>query len=101
MAENDTSRALVKPLTPHFGAEIQGVELAEQLDDADVAEIRGALLRYYTFERTPESDAPGAKPEAAAWTWDVNNVHHNLGLQGPPTISDFKAAVRAHLAAGG
>ncbi|MCX4545602.1 TauD/TfdA family dioxygenase [Streptomyces sp. NBC_01565] len=36
----------VKPVAGHTGAEITGVDLAEPLDDAAVARIRAALLRW-------------------------------------------------------
>jgi alpha-ketoglutarate-dependent taurine dioxygenase len=46
MPQERTSRVLVKPIGAHFGAEIHGVDLAEHLEDAEVAEIRRALLRW-------------------------------------------------------
>ncbi|KLL12321.1 MULTISPECIES: TauD/TfdA family dioxygenase [Protofrankia] len=36
----------VRPLSGHTGAEIHGVDLSQQLDDATIAEIRSALLRW-------------------------------------------------------
>lgn len=40
------SRLGIEPLTPTIGAEIAGVDLARELDDATVAEIRAALLAH-------------------------------------------------------
>src|SRR5262245_30852771 len=36
----------VRPLSGHTGAEILGIDLTEQLDDAVVAQIRQALLQW-------------------------------------------------------
>lgn len=40
------TRVNVTPLTPHIGAEIDGVDLRDELDDAVIAEIRAALLAH-------------------------------------------------------
>ncbi|MBA4751978.1 MAG: TauD/TfdA family dioxygenase [Sphingopyxis sp.] len=40
------TRVKVAPLTPSIGAEISGIALAEEQDDATIAEIRSALLAY-------------------------------------------------------
>lgn len=37
---------LVKPLTGRIGAEIQGIKLSGELDEAVVAEINQTLLQY-------------------------------------------------------
>lgn len=39
-------RLKVAPLTPSIGAEISGIDLAEEQDEAVIAEIRAALLAY-------------------------------------------------------
>src|SRR3546814_17495869 len=39
-------RLKVAPLTPGIGAEISGIDLACEQDDATIAEIRAALLAY-------------------------------------------------------
>ncbi|WP_332773686.1 TauD/TfdA family dioxygenase, partial [Phenylobacterium sp.] len=36
----------IKPLTPTIGAVIEGCDLAQRLDDEQLAEIRGALLKH-------------------------------------------------------
>ncbi|HSG88804.1 MAG TPA: TauD/TfdA family dioxygenase [Pseudomonadales bacterium] len=40
------TRFEVRPLTPVIGAELHEIDLAQRLDDATIAEIRSALLRY-------------------------------------------------------
>lgn len=40
------ARLTVAPLTPSIGAEISGIDLAEEQDDAVIAEIRAALLAH-------------------------------------------------------
>jgi taurine dioxygenase len=40
------TRLTVEPLTPTIGAEVSGVDLREELDDATVAAIRAALVRH-------------------------------------------------------
>lgn len=39
-------RLKVAPLTPGIGAEISGIDLAQEQDDASIAEVRAALLAY-------------------------------------------------------
>lgn len=46
MKANGAAGIEVKPVAGHIGAEITGVQLAKALDDAVVAEIRAALLRW-------------------------------------------------------
>ena len=38
------ARLKVAPLTPSIGAEISGIDLSQEQDDAVIAEIRAALL---------------------------------------------------------
>jgi len=45
-AQASFTRLHVAPLTPHIGAEIAGVDLREEQDDATIAEIRAALLAH-------------------------------------------------------
>jgi taurine dioxygenase len=40
------TRFAVSPLTPRIGAEIEGIDLRENLSDETIAEIRSALLTY-------------------------------------------------------
>ncbi len=40
------TRLTIAPLTPTIGAEISGISLAEELDDATIAEVRAALLAH-------------------------------------------------------
>lgn len=40
------SRLSVEPLTPQIGAEIHGVDLSQEQDDAVITEIRAALLQH-------------------------------------------------------
>lgn len=40
------TRLAVHPLTPAIGAEIDGIDLSQELDDATIAEIRAALLAH-------------------------------------------------------
>lgn len=48
ISETETRATLidVRPMAARIGAEIYGVDLAASLDDAVIAEIRGALLRW-------------------------------------------------------
>lgn len=46
MAANGSTRVEVRPVAGHIGAEITGPDLAGELDDAVVAEIRAAVLRW-------------------------------------------------------
>ena len=40
------SRFEARPMTPSIGAELHGIDLSEPLDDALVADVRAALLKY-------------------------------------------------------
>ena len=49
----------IQPLTAAIGAEVRGIDLANDLDDANVAKIREALLEYLVLvfreqDLTPE-----------------------------------------------
>jgi taurine dioxygenase len=44
--DRSTSTIVERPLAPTIGAEISGVDLRDDLDDATIADIRGALLRW-------------------------------------------------------
>ncbi|MEU9104456.1 TauD/TfdA family dioxygenase [Streptomyces xanthophaeus] len=46
MATNGFTKVEVRPVAGHIGAEITGPDLAGKLDDAVVAEIRAAVLRW-------------------------------------------------------
>lgn len=46
LAERTFTRFAVSPLTPRIGAEIEGVDLREDLTEGTIAEIRQALLVY-------------------------------------------------------
>ncbi|MGW7025574.1 TauD/TfdA family dioxygenase, partial [Streptomyces xanthophaeus] len=46
MATNGSTKVEVRPVAGHIGAEITGPDLAGELDDAVVAEIRAAVLRW-------------------------------------------------------
>jgi alpha-ketoglutarate-dependent taurine dioxygenase len=49
----------VRPIAGHIGAEIHGVDIAQALDDATVAAIRAALLRFrVVFFRDQRLDHP-------------------------------------------
>lgn len=45
-AERTFTKFEVSPLTPRIGAEIQGIDLGQELADETIAEIRQALLTY-------------------------------------------------------
>jgi len=46
LADRTFTRLAINPLTPTIGAEIEGIDLREELDDDAVAEIRQALLDW-------------------------------------------------------
>jgi taurine dioxygenase len=53
-------RITVSPVSPALGAEVEGVDLAEDLDEATIAEIRRALLDHHVLffrdqDLTPEA----------------------------------------------
>jgi taurine dioxygenase len=55
----------VRPLTPNLGAEISGVDLADDMSDALFAAIREAWLRYQVLLFPPQALPPGRQVEFA------------------------------------
>src|SRR5438093_132054 len=81
-----TTRLDVQPITGGLGAEISGVELGADLDDATIAEIRHALLEHgVIFFRDQEFDAEQHK--RLARRFGEIFVHPNYaGTQADPEI---------------
>jgi len=56
----------IQPLAPALGAELNGIDLARDLDDTSIGEIRAALLEHQVvFFRDQSLDVPGLKRFAA------------------------------------
>ena len=81
-----TTRLDVQPITGELGAEISGVDLGADLDDATIAEIRRALLEHCViFFRDQEFDAEQHK--RLARRFGEIFVHPNYaGTQADPEI---------------
>ena len=81
-----TTRLDVQPITGELGAEISGVDLGADLDDATIAEIRQALLEHgVIFFRDQEFDAEQHK--RLARRFGEIFVHPNYaGTQADPEI---------------
>jgi len=81
-----TTRLDVQPITGELGAEISGVDLGADLDDATIAEIRHALLEHgVIFFRDQEFDAEQHK--RLARRFGEIFVHPNYaGTQADPEI---------------
>ena len=101
----------VEPLTATIGAEVGGVDLADDLDDAVIEEIRDALLEWKVLffrdqhrldrdeprrVRAPVRRARGA-PDHAEGPGAARGVRHPRGRQVPGA---GQLALRRHLAAG-
>jgi taurine dioxygenase len=89
----------VRPLTPHLGAEISGVNLADDLDDSVFAAIHRAFLQYQVLLFPPQEVPPGQQVRLARCFGEVQihvmNQYHadgypelyrlsNLGPDGKP-----------------
>ena len=81
-----TTRLDVQPITGELGAEISGVDLGADLDDATIAEIRQALLEHgVIFFRDQEFDAEQHK--RLARRFGEIFVHPNYaGTQADPEV---------------
>ncbi|MBC8338034.1 MAG: TauD/TfdA family dioxygenase [Rhodospirillales bacterium] len=82
----DFKNIQIKPIAPALGAEIAGVDLFADLDDAVVAEIRRALLRYRVIffrdqDFTPEQHLAFARKFGALVDYPMVS-----GLDGYPDI---------------
>ena len=85
-----TTRLDVQPITGELGAEISGVDLGADLDDATIAEIRQALLEHgVIFFRDQEFDAEQHK--RLARRFGEIFVHPNYaGTQADPEIVEIR-----------
>ena len=74
MTATHPSTITVEPIAGALGAEISGVDLASDLDDAVVAEIRRAWLEHLVVffrdqvPRTPTSSSPSLAGSASRWS---------------------------------
>jgi taurine dioxygenase len=85
-----TPRLEIQPIAGALGAELYGVDLGSELDDATIAEIRQALLDHCViFFRDQEFDA--AQHKALARRFGTIFIHPNYyGLQVDPEILDIR-----------
>jgi taurine dioxygenase len=85
-----TTRLEIQPLAGALGAELYGVDLGADLDDATIAEIRQALLDHCViFFRDQEFDA--AQHKALARRFGKIFIHPNYyGLQVDPEILEIR-----------
>jgi taurine dioxygenase len=85
-----TTRLEIQPIAGALGAELYGVDLGADLDDATIAEIRQALLDHCViFFRDQEFDA--AQHKALARRFGKIFIHPNYyGLQVDPEILEIR-----------
>jgi taurine dioxygenase len=85
-----TTRLEIQPIAGAVGAELHGVDLGADLDDATIAEIRQALLDHCViFFRDQEFDA--AQHKALARRFGKIFIHPNYyGLQVDPEILEIR-----------
>jgi taurine dioxygenase len=85
-----TTRLEIQPIAGALGAELHGVDLGSDLDDATIAEIRQALLDHCViFFRDQEFDA--AQHKALARRFGTIFIHPNYyGLQVDPEILEIR-----------
>jgi taurine dioxygenase len=75
----DTSPALdVRPTSGHLGAEIHGVDLSQPLEDATVAAIRAALLRWKVVFFRDQKIGPAEQIAFGRRFGDVTPAHPTL-----------------------
>lgn len=87
-AQRVFERVKVAPLTPSIGAEISGIDLADEQDDATIAEIRAALLAYlYAQAAVPEIQCRFRWRAGSVAFWDNRAAQHYAA-------SDYFPAVR-------
>ena len=85
-----TTRLEIQPLAGALGAELHGVDLGRDLDDAMIADIRQALLDHCViFFRDQDFDA--AQHKALARRFGTIFIHPNYyGLQVDPEILEIR-----------
>lgn len=85
-----TTRLEIQPIAGALGAELYGVDLGADLDDATIAEIRHALLDHgVIFFRDQEFDA--VQHKALARRFGTIFIHPNYyGLQVDPEILEIR-----------
>lgn len=87
MADGDVLQTVVvKPLAGHIGAEIQGLDLRQQLNDAQVTEVRNALHRWkVVFFRNQDID----NSQQVAFAARFGEVTYAHPLEDEPVDSAF------------
>jgi taurine dioxygenase len=85
-----TTRLEIQPIAGALGAELSGVDLGRELDDATIAEIRQALLDHCViFFRDQAFDA--GQHKALARRFGTIFIHPNYyGLQADPEILEIR-----------
>ena len=59
----------VRPLSPHIGALIGGIDLTQSLDDQTVDEIRASLLDHLVIFFQDQNITPGPAPGVCRAFW--------------------------------
>ena len=87
-----TANLEIRPVTGRIGAEIAGVDLATELDDAVVAQIRETLLRWkVVFFRDQHLD-PDTQLAFARRFGPVTTAHPTVpGMEEHPDVFDVDA----------
>ena len=89
----------VRPLAGHIGAEIHGVDLSADLDDATVAAIRTVLLRWKVVFFRDQTITPAQQVAFGRRFGDVTPAHPTLPpLEGHPEVLPLDS--RAYRSAG-
>ena len=96
MAITSARSADIEPLTPRIGAVLEGVDLADQLDDDTVSTIRKALLDHrVVFFRNQRLDSAG-QIAFARRLGALTNAHPTLpAIEGTPELFDLDSSTGA------
>ena len=85
----------VKPLSPHIGAVIGGVDLTKPVDDAVIGEIRGALLDHLVVFFTDQDITPEQHIALATRFGEIEAPHPVFGQhQHDPSLSIIESRGR-------
>ena len=74
MASGGPRPLQVRPLTPNLGAEISGLELADEMDDEVFGALYQAFLRYQVLLFPPQ-DVPPARQVSFARRFGEVQIH--------------------------
>ena len=89
---DDYQSLSVKPLTPHMGAEVSGLDLSLELDDVQIAEVKRAFLDWQVLIFRDQAISANEHKTFGRHFGElhVHPLKKTMGLAGDPEIYDVR-----------